>query len=99
MNILLSKLCLSFRCSRYLDRIKFEESRSYNRLNEIFHIILQILRRRLHDDPSFFLVGNLALSDILKAAVVLPITVTHLLIGKISIAYYWNLMELQTQTF
>ena len=48
-------------------------------------MVFQILRRRLHDDPSFFLIGNLALSDILKAAVVLPITVEHLLIGKIHV--------------
>lgn len=44
-------------------------------------MLVVIIRRRLYKNPTFFFLGNLALSDILKAAVVLPITVTTMLIS------------------
>ncbi|ELU08490.1 hypothetical protein CAPTEDRAFT_160415, partial [Capitella teleta] len=40
-----------------------------------------ILRRKLYRSPTFFFLANLALSDFLKAAVVLPITVTTMMFG------------------
>lgn len=39
-----------------------------------------VSRRRLYHDPLFFFLGNLALSDMLKALVVLPITLANLLL-------------------
>ena len=39
-----------------------------------------LLRTGLFRNPTYFFLGNIALSDIIKAGVVLPITIVHLLI-------------------
>ncbi|KAK3095883.1 hypothetical protein FSP39_020308 [Pinctada imbricata] len=43
-------------------------------------IIIVIGKRRLFKDPTFFFLGNIAFSDIIKCSCVLPITVSNLLI-------------------
>ena len=40
-----------------------------------------IIRKSLYHDPAFFLLGNLGILDILKAAVVLPVSLANLLLG------------------
>ncbi len=44
-----------------------------------FALLIYLLRTRMYRNPTFFFLGNMALSDILKAAVVLPLTLTSLL--------------------
>ena len=43
-------------------------------------MLIVVIKRRLYHDPMYFFLGNLALSDFFKAAIVLPITLVHLLI-------------------
>ena len=43
-------------------------------------IIVIIIRRGLYRNPTFFFIANLALSDLVKAAIVAPITLTNLLL-------------------
>ena len=44
-----------------------------------FGMMVVVTRRRLYHDPMYFFLGNLALSDFIKAALVLPLTLSHLL--------------------
>nr|KAG5692272.1 hypothetical protein BaRGS_007180 [Batillaria attramentaria] len=44
-------------------------------------MLVVLARRRLYHDQTFFLMGNLALSDLLKCVLVLPITLANLLIN------------------
>ena len=43
-------------------------------------ILVFIARRRLYRNPMFFFLANLALCDLLKAAIVSPITLSNLLL-------------------